>query len=714
MVQRRGDLEEFFHPDGVAVIGGVDRTRTEVALRAAMDNRWGVGNWYLVNPGGGSIGSVPVHRSVADLPEPVTLAVISTPPAVCASVVEQCAEAGVRYALVFSSGFSEIGPDGAALEAALGEAGRRHNIRIFGPNTNTNAFEPVPEVPQQRGGKIGLVTQSGHNGRPIMQGVHFGIGFSRQIPCGNEVDLEVSDFIEYFAYDDDTAVIAGYVEGFRSAGKLRVALAAANAQNKPVVLLKMGATDAGSRMASSHTGHLTGSDAVIDGLFEQYGVVRVRDLDELLETAALFAKLGPDVAEGAGLYSISGGSGTLMAETAELAGVAVPRLAGTTREKLHRHIPGYLTVSNPVDNGGAFITSQPAEIRRQVIRDLSDDPSVGYTVVGVTGAVPPMTDLLGDDIGALAGELDKPIIATWNSFKVDEAGFNRLVESGVPLFRSFRGCFGALAAYHRYQRRRKNFRYRPPLPDALPDGAAAGLGFASADAGAAAGLGLDSADAAAVLRAFGLPLVAGGIAGSSADARRVAQDIGLPVVVKIASVDFPHKTDSGLVVLGVDSLDGVEQSARAVLDRARALAPGAAIDGVEVQPMVVGGTEMIVGVTRDPTLGPAVMVGTGGLFAEILADTAVRPLPMDEADAYEMIRSLRGFPLLDGARGRPLGDVEALVQVVMATATLATALGDHLAELDLNPVVVRDRGQGAIVLDHLMVVASRRFTGSTS
>ena len=695
MGQRRADLEEFFHPDGVVVIGGIDRTQTEEALRVAMDSRWGSGNWHLVNPKGGSIGSVPIYETVADVPEPVTLAVISTPPAVCARVVDECGAVGVRFAIVFSSGFSEVGPQGAALEAELGEAGRRNKIRIFGPNTNTNAFEPMPEVPGLRGGKIGVVTQSGHNGRPIVQGVHFGIGFSRQVPCGNEVDLEVSDFIEYFAYDDDTAVIAGYIEGFRSADKVRTALEAANAQGKPVVLLKIGATDAGARMASSHTGHLTGSDEVIDGLFEQYGVVRVRDLDELLETAALFAKLGPDVAEGAGLYSISGGSSTLMAEAAELAGVVAPPLAEETQEKLHRHIPGYLAVSNPVDNGGTFITTQPAEIRRQVIRDICDDAAVGYTVVGITGAVASMTDPLGDDILVLVEEVDKPIIATWNSFKVDELGFDRLVESGVPLFRSFRGCFAALAAYHRYQRHQAAFRVRPPLPGALPEAARPALGASPPDTGA-------------VLRSFGLPLVASEVAATSGDAREVAAEIGLPVAVKIASDDFLHKSDAGLVELGVDSLDKVDQAAQAVLDRARAANPDAAIDGVEVQQMVTGGTEMIVGVTRDPTLGPAVMVGTGGVFTEILADTAVRPLPLDEADAYEMVRSLKGFSLLDGARGRPPADVDALVQVVMATATLAAALGDRLAELDLNPVVVLDRGRGAVIVDHLMILADEQ------
>ena len=381
-----------------------------------------------------------------------------------------------------------------------------------------------------------------------------------------------------------------------------------------------------------------------------------------------------------------------MAEAAELAGVAAPPLGEETQKKLHRHIPGYLTVSNPVDNGGTFITTQPAEIRRRVIRDICDDPAVGYTVVGIAGAVSPMTDLLADDISALVDEVDKPIIATWNSFKVNERGFDRLVEAGIPLFRSFRGCFAALAAYHRYQRHRASFRVRPPLSDVLPDAAGAALGASPPDTGA-------------VLRSFGLPLAASDVVGTADEARRAAEAVGLPVAVKIASVDFPHKSDAGLVVLGVDSLDKAEQAAQSMMDRARAANPDAAIDGVEVQQMVMGGTEMIVGVIRDPALGPAVMVGTGGVFAEILADAAVRPLPLDEADAYEMIRSLKGFALLDGARGRLPADVDALVEVIMSTATLATALGDRLAEIDLNPVVVLDRGQGAVVVDHLMVLS---------
>jgi acyl-CoA synthetase (NDP forming) len=255
-----------------------------------------------VSPKGGAI-DITGARSLADVPRPIDLAVLSTPRP-HADLIDQCGARGIDFALVFSSGFSEVGGEGAALERELAEAGRRNGVRIFGPNTNTNAFETQPRIPGLRGGKIGLVTQSGHNGRPIVQGSVLNIAFSRQVPCGNEVDLDVCDFIEYFAYDDDTQVIAGYIEGFRDVERLRTALAAANEQGKPVVLLKIGSTVAGARMAASHTGHLTGSDAIVDGLFRQYGVVRVRDLDELLETRRC-SRSSRTIRVRTSLYSIS-------------------------------------------------------------------------------------------------------------------------------------------------------------------------------------------------------------------------------------------------------------------------------------------------------------------------------------------------------------------------------------------------------------------------
>ena len=383
----------------------------------------------------------------------MTLAIVSVGAAIVPTVIDECGRKGISYALVFSAGFSEVGAGGRRTRApARLPIARSHGMRIFGPNTNTNAFERMPAIPGLRGGKIGLVTQSGHQGRPVVQGSNFGIGFSRWVPTGNEVDLEAADFIEYFAGDPETAVIAGYFEGFKSPQKLRRALDVAARAGKPVVALKIGSTSAGQRMASSHTGHLTGSDAVVDGLFAQYAVTRVRDLDELLDTAALFAKLPAGTGSRVGLYSISGGSGTLMAEMAEAAGLAVPQLTAQTQAAMRELLPDYLTVSNPVDNGGTFLLTAPAEERHRLLTLLASDPNVDVVVVGLTGAVGDMTDNLAADIRALADVLPVPLIATWNSYKTDEPGFADLVASGVPLFRSFRNCFGALRAWQERSR----------------------------------------------------------------------------------------------------------------------------------------------------------------------------------------------------------------------------------------------------------------------
>ena len=431
---------------------------------------------------------------------------------------------------------------------------------------------------------------------------------------------------------------------------------------------------------------------MVDGLFAQYGVTRVRDVDELLDTAALFAKLPPGTGPRVCHYSISGGSGTLMAEVAERAGVEAPRLTEETQTRLHEFLPYYLTVSNPVDNGGTFLGIAPQEHRLKVLEIIADDPNVDVIVVGITGALGAMTDNMGADLLALAPRITKPIVVTWNSYKTDEQGFADVVASGLPTFRSFRNCFGALRAFNDYQRRARSFRVRPALDGALPDAAARAL--------AAPGT-LDASAARAVLEPFGVPLVREEVVTSPGDAAATARGFGFPVVLKLASADFPHKSDDGLVRLGVADEEEAASAYAELIERARSLNPDARVDGVLVQQQVGEGVEMIVGATFDPVLGPAVMVGTGGIFAEIVRDVAVRPLPIDAADAEEMVRGLRGFPLLDGARGRPRADVPALVDAVLAVARLAAAAGPRLAELDLNPVIVGP--SGATAVDALVV-----------
>lgn len=688
------DLEAFFDPDGVALIGSIDRSATEEAIRAVNDDRWGPGNWHLVNPRGGSVGTIRIHTTITEIPGPVTLAVLSVPAAVCADIVRECGAAGVRFALVFSAGFSEVGPAGAALERDLTAAAIESGIRLIGPNTNMNAFERLPDPSELRGGRIGVITQSGHNGRPIVQGADFGIGFSRLIPTGNEADVDVCDFIEYLCNDDRTAVIAAYVEGFRDGKRLERALEAALEASKPIVAMKIGSSAAGARMAQTHTGHLAGSDSIIDAIFERHAVTRVRDLDELLETSALFAKLPKDTGPRMAMYSISGGSGTLMAELAELHGVPLATLNEETKQRLRIHIADHLTVDNPIDNGGTFVLTQPPEVRQQVLRDIAADPGVDAIVIGITGAVPPITDLLAADILELADRLDKPIIATWNSPRIDDPGFEVLVRSGVPIFRSFRNCFSALAAFESQRTRRAQHRRRSVDRGDLPDGPWAQTATPQPQV-------LGARDSHELLRRAGVSVVEQYVVGSAGDAQTAATQLGVPTAMKVVSPDIAHKSDLGLVRLGV----GADEAATVFgeLMQAARKCSGASIEGVLMQPMINGGFEVLVGVVTDPVLGHAIAVGTGGVYAEILEDTIVRPLPIDERDAREMIESIRGYPILAGARGGPTRDIDALVGIVVGVGRLAVALGDRLGELDCNPVVVTS--DGAHVVDSLIVLA---------
>ncbi len=321
-------------------------------------------------------------------------------------------------------------------------------------------------------------------------------------------------------------------------------------------------------------------------------------------------------------------------------------------------------------------------------------------MIGLTGALGRLTDRFAEDIVAFIDEVEKPIVVTWNSFKTDEQGFTTLVDAGVPLFRSFRNCFNALRAFAGYEEASSTFRSRKPMPGRLPKGAARALTDVDGNRPVAprrrGGRGTCSSRSASPWP---------GRAWPTPPPRRPASpgDIGFPVVMKIASPDFPHKSDAGLVRLSVGSGSKAKAVYTELVDRATRAKRSARIEGVQIQQQIDGGTEMIVGVTRDPVFGPAVLVGTGGVFAEILKDVAVRPLPLDRRDAQEMIEGLRGYPLLTGARGRDRGDVKALVDVVLAVARLASACGDRLVELDLNPVVVLEKG--AVAVDSLVVTA---------
>jgi len=677
---------------GVAFVGSA---RMSEAQRRQLA-RYGDVKMYIVNPKGGDAGDIPVVTSVLDIPPgEVDLCVIKVSPRATAKVIEECGQCGIRYALIWTDGYTETGEEGAQLERELAEVARKGGVRVIGPNTNDNAFERFPEPANHRGGKIAMVTQSGANGRSVVEGVAMGASFYRWVTAGNEVDLEVADFVHHFAGIDEVAVIALYVEGFKSPEKLKIALDRAMRAGKPVVAIKMGATERGAKAAASHTGHLVGADAVVSGLFRQYGVVRVHDVDELLEFANFFSKLPLDAGSRCAMYTISGGTAALMAEHADGNGLEMPENPPELREAIYQHIPRNVSVLNPVDNGGVFVMTATPEVRREVIDLIASNPEIDLLVFGMNAAYGPLSDRMAEDMLALAPAAAKPMIGVWTSIITDTQGYRDLVASGVPFFRSFGKAMRALGARKRYIEARACYA-RDIAPVRPLNGAADALGQSGV---------VGAAEAAALLGEAGIVLAREALVQTADEAAATADGFGYPVVLKLMSPDIPHKTDKGLVKLNIGSAEAVRDIAADLLARGRDYAGDGRIDGVLVQEQVPQGIEMIIGLTQDPQFGPALTIGAGGVHAEVLKDVATMPLPVTEGDVREIISGLRLAPLLAGVRGAAPADTEALVRLACAVGELGRSCGPALAELDLNPVVVLpDR---AVAVDALVVAAER-------
>ena len=686
-MRARPDIAAFFAPRAVALVGPVRHSGDTEGAVGDLRRRWG-DRFHLVDPAGGTLGAVPVHARLEDVPAQVDLAVVDVPPAEVVEVVEACGRVGVRFLIVSTPGFAELGAEGAVREQELVATVHAHGMRMLGPNANANCFDELPPPVNPSIGRIGLITQSGHMGRVIAQASHHGVAFSRWVPTGNEADLEAADFIEHFAHDDGTAVIAGYIEGFRDSFKLRSALRAAAERGKPVVVIKVGRHESAQRMATSHTAHLAGSDAAVDGLFKQYGVIRVHDVDELIETAALCAKIAPVPAgPRVGLYGISGGALALMADHAEAEGVEVPLLSAETQQALHTLLPTHLGVGNPVDNGNLYRTGTK-EQRTAILELIDADPSVDIVVCALTGFIPGVTDDFTEDILELASDRTKPLVVTWNTWQMESDAYAALVRSGLPIFRSFRGCFRALAAY---------LGHRARLPGAagrlLPDRPSSGGGGRRT---------LDPASAVALLEQHGIPLVEERFVASSDEARAAAAAIGGPVTMKVLLEDFPHKSEFGLVQTNLRSADAVAVAFAALRTRADELSPEPGVP-VVVQRHVGEGVELIVGVTVDEEIGKLLLVGLGGIYTEVTRDVSVRPLPVTPADVGEMLRELRGHELLFGVRGSAPVNLRAVKELVLSAAALAADPDASVLELDLNPVIAGPAD--AVVVDSLVVVA---------
>ncbi|WP_406837732.1 acetate--CoA ligase family protein [Streptomyces sp. AHU1] len=688
------DLDRFFRPESVAVIGASDaegRPNTGITRQLiAWAERVGA-RLHPVHPTRRAVFGLPCLPSVADLPEQVDLAVLLVGDPL--PVIAELAEAKVKFAVAFASGFAETGAEGAAAQARLADAVRGTGVRLLGPNTNLNAFENFRD--DLDGPAVALITQSGHQGRPVFAMQQLGVRLSHWAPTGNEADLETADFISYFSERPEVGAIACYVEGLKDGRSFLLAADRAARRKVPVVAVKVGRTETGARTAASHTGKLTGADAVVDAAMRQYGVIRVDGLDELQDTAALLARARTPLADGVVVYSISGGTGAHFADLATEAGLDLPVLSEAKQAELHTWIPDYLNVANPVDNGGHPVGDWRG---RKIIDAILADPAVGVLICPITGPFPPMSDKLAQDLVDAAEQTDKLVCVVWGSPVGTEAAYREtlLGSSRVATFRTFANCITAVRAH--LDHARFTAAYRSPFDEAPRTPSPS---FRKAQALMRPGQQLSEHGAKQLLRAYGIRVPREQLVTSAAAAVRAASQVGYPVVMKASGAQIAHKTELGLVKIGLTSASQVRDAYRELTDIARY--EGISLDGVLVCQMVERGVEMVVGVTHDQLFGPTVTVGLGGVLVEVLRDAAVRVPPFGDDQARAMLSELRGRALLDGVRGGPPVDVDALVEVVIRVQRMALELGDQIAELDINPLMVLPRGQGAVALDALVL-----------
>lgn len=694
-------MDAFFLARGIAVIGAsADATKIGGRPVHLLRRHGYAGAIYPINPKGGEIQGLPAYARLADTPEAPELALIAVPAAHTVQAVEDCAARGVRAVVVLSSGFAEAGAQGAAWQAAMRATALRHGMRLLGPNClgtvgvaerAIGSFSVALEDYYPRPGAIGIVSQSGNIGSYTLQLlVQRGVGISRMVTTGNEAEVDLADGIAALARDPATRVILCCMETCRDGERLTQALAIAREHQTPVVVLKIGATEQGQAAAASHTGALAGSDAVIDAVLRRHGALRVRSHEDLVEIGQALSQLLPHSLPrkpAVTLVAASGGFGIMMADAMSDAGLALPALAAATRARIHEVLPGAST-NNPVD-ASAQISSRP-DILFEVLSALQEDPGEATTVLFLSLGLysSRLRDIYLQALAQLrAAYPQRPLII------ISRGPADAVVQIqalGIPVFSSIDAAARGIAALVRQAELLA--AEQPPAAPArsagtrLPEAAFRNEYAAKQvliDAGFEVPLERSVRDADAAVQA--------------------AEALGYPVVLKILSEDIAHKTEAGGVALNLADAAAVRAASARIFASVAAHAPQARIEGLLVAPMLRGGTELIAGISRDPVFGPVVMVGMGGIYAEVLRDVAVQPAPVSQAQALAMIRSLRLFPLLDGARGQARADIDAAARAVARLSEFACTHRDQVGEIDLNPILVRPAGQGIAILDALMV-----------
>ena len=708
--QNNMNLNRFFGPRAAAFVGATEDLRKfgGRCFRRMIDFGY-TGNIYAVNPKYESVFGQRCYASISALPATPDHVGIVVPAPHVVGVLKECIALGVPYATVYTSGFGELGTArGVEMQQELAELARSSGIRIMGPNCNgfvsfvhgfcmtTTAALSGPRKPA---GNVGIIAQSGGLGQiNVMLRAHeLGLGISHQVSCGNQVDLDVLDFAEFMVNDPHTSVILMVVESIVDGSKLASVAQHAAQRKKPIVILKLGRTEAGQRAAASHTGAVTGSDSVHSAAFRQFGLIRVNDCNELNLMAMMLRTGRWPRGRRAAAVSASGGHAVLFADLGAELGIEWPRYSTHTEARLNKVLPAFGTPGNPTDLTTAA-TGNAGAIA-EALNAIVDDESVDLMVPIFTANTEVEIRVGADLIRAT----EKPAAMLWTGKCINNHELipSTLAHEGIPVFRDALQCLTVVSAtmdYAEFLRTSADLTGRQRPAGANRERAAELLACHQERI-------VGERASREVLAAYGFNSLGGHLARSEEEAVGYAIELGFPVVLKIESPDIPHKTEAGGVKLGLDSAERVQAAYLDILESVKRHNAAARIDGVTVQAMAPAGIELILGVSRDATFGPVITVGLGGIHVEVLRDIAHRVAPVDAAQAMAMLRELRAYPILEGVRGAGPCDIAAVIETIVRLSWLAHELRDDIAELDINPLRVLEQGKGVRLLDALIVRA---------
>jgi acetyl coenzyme A synthetase (ADP forming)-like protein len=706
-------LRPFFRPRAVAVVGA-SRDPMSVGYRlldAVVTNDFR-GPVYPVNPKAAEVRGLRAYPSVRDLPGPVDLALVAVPRDAVLGVVEDCAARGVPAVVVVSAGFAEAGDEGRRLQQRLAEAVRRHGMRLIGPNC-LGVLTTDPEV-RLNGlfasvvpppGRVAMSSDSGALGLAVLAAAaRLDVGMSAFVSVGNRADVSSNDLLEHWEHDDRTGVVLLYLESFGNPRRF-ARIARRVSRRKPVVAVKAGKTRAGRRAAGSHTAALAASDVAVEALFHQTGVIRAETLEEMFDLAAALDDQGLPKGRRLAVVTNAGGPAILCADAGEAGGLVLPELSPATQQRLASFLSPAAAVANPID----MLAAASSEQYRRAVETVLGSGEVDALIVihvaaGLATAEAVSWGVTDGVAGARKAGATQPVLVCW----MPEAAPRALEVPGgekLPCYafpEAPARVLGKVAAHA---------EWRAQPPGEVRDFADADTARARQVCEAALrqrGPGwLSAEEARAVLGAAGLPAAPGGVARSADAAAALAGRLGFPVAVKLASREIVHKTEVGGVRLDLPDEAAVRRAfdeIRARLEREGRLG---AMEGVLVQPMLAGGTEVMVGVTQDPLFGPLIAFGLGGIHVEILGDVCFRVTPLTDRDAAEMVRSVRGYRLFEGYRGHAPADVPALEEVLLRVSRLVEEVPE-IGELDLNPVFALPPGQGCRVADARILVRPER------